>query len=473
MKTFLDQNFLLQTPTAERLYHEYAAGLPIIDYHNHLSPEEIATSHQFKNITEAWLNGDHYKWRAMRANGINEKYITGSAPDREKFRKWAETVPKTIRNPLYHWTHLELQRYFGINDLLSGDNADALYDATTERLQQASYSSVGLLEQLKVEVVCTTDHPTDSLLFHQQHRTSGRALMMRPTFRPDKFLTIGADDHLEFLHKLEEITGDEIRTFDRLVAALESRVDYFHELGCQLSDHGLNQLFADDYAGANLDAMMEKRRSNKALSPQEQRQFQMALLHELATMYYQRGWTMQLHLGAIRNNNSRLLKSVGADVGCDSIGDFAQAEGLSAFLNGLDVKEKLPKTILYNLNPRDNELFATMAGNFNDGSMAGKIQWGSAWWFLDQKDGMEKQIDALSNMGLLSRFVGMLTDSRSFLSFPRHEYFRRILCNQFGNDVHEGLLPDDLDLLGNTVKDICYRNARNYFNFHQEKSTQA
>lgn len=473
MKTFLDQNFLLQTPTAERLYHEYAAGLPIIDYHNHLSPEEIAANHQFKNITEVWLDGDHYKWRAMRANGINEKYITGAAPDREKFRKWAETVPKTIRNPLYHWTHLELQRYFGINDLLSGDNADAVYDATTERLQRASYSSVGLLEQLKVEVVCTTDHPTDSLLFHQQHRTSGRALMMLPTFRPDKFLTIGAGDHLDFLHKLEEITGDEIRTFNQLAAALESRVDYFHELGCQLSDHGLNQLFTDDYAGVNLNAMMEKRRSNKALLPQEQRQFQMALLHELATMYHQRGWTMQLHLGPIRNNNSRLLKSVGADVGCDSIGDFAQAEGLSAFLNGLDVKEKLPKTILYNLNPRDNELFATMAGNFNDGSLAGKIQWGSAWWFLDQKDGMEKQIDALSNMGLLSRFVGMLTDSRSFLSFPRHEYFRRILCNQFGNDLHEGLLPNDLDLLGETVQDICYRNARNYFNFHQEKPTQA
>jgi glucuronate isomerase len=473
MKTFLDQNFLLQSPTAERIYHEYAAGLPIIDYHNHLSPEEIATDHQFKDITEVWLNGDHYKWRAMRANGINEKYITGAAPAREKFRKWAETVPRTIRNPLYHWTHLELQRYFGIKDLLSADNADAIYDATTERLQQKNYASVGLLEQMKVEVVCTTDHPTDSLLFHQQHRTRGRALMMLPTFRPDKFLTIGADDHLEFLYKLEEISGDEIRTFDQLVAALESRVDFFHELGCQLSDHGLNQLFADDYTSASLDGMMAKRRSGKAIAPTEQRQFQMALLHQLAKMYQKRGWTMQLHLGPIRNNNSRLLKSIGADVGCDSIGDFAQAEGLSAFLNGLDIKDQLPKTILYNLNPRDNELFATMAGNFNDGSLAGKIQWGSAWWFLDQKDGMEKQIDTLSNMGLLSRFVGMLTDSRSFLSFPRHEYFRRILCNQFGNDVRDGLLPNDLDLLGNTVKDICYRNAKNYFNFHQQNETKA
>ncbi|TXF90255.1 glucuronate isomerase [Neolewinella aurantiaca] len=470
MKNFLDENFLLQTPTAEKLYHEYAADLPIIDYHNHLSPEEIATDHKFADITEVWLNGDHYKWRAMRANGIDENFVTGPASGREKFRKWAETVPKTIRNPLYHWTHLELQRYFGISDLLSGDNADAVYDATTQQLQQSGYTSVGLLEQMKVEVVCTTDHPTDSLLFHQQHRTRGRALMMLPTFRPDKFLTIGADDHLEFLHKLEAISGSEIRTFDQLVAALEARVDFFHELGCQLSDHGLSQLFPDSYAGANLDAMMEKRRSGKEVSPAGQRQFQMALLHELATMYHQRGWTMQLHLGPIRNNNSRLLSSVGADVGCDSIGDFAQAEGLSSFLNGLDVKHQLPKTILYNLNPRDNELFATMAGNYNDGSLAGKIQWGSAWWFLDQKDGMEKQIDTLSNMGLLSRFVGMLTDSRSFLSFPRHEYFRRILCNQFGNDVHEGLLPNDLELLGNTVKDICYRNARSYFNFHQQKA---
>lgn len=466
MKPFLDQNFLLQTPTAERLYHEYAAGLPIIDYHNHLPPEEIATDHQFGNITEVWLNGDHYKWRAMRANGINENFVTGGAPDREKFRKWAETVPKTLRNPLYHWTHLELQRYFGINDLLSGENADAVYAQATAQLRQATHSSNGLLAQMNVEVVCTTDHPTDSLRFHQEHRTRDRALMMLPTFRPDKFLTIGADDYLGFLEKLEEILGHDIRTFDELLAALESRIDFFHRLGCRLSDHGLGQLYANDFSGADAGAMMRDKRAGKAIAPAAAQQFQMRLLHELALMYHQRGWTMQLHLGPIRNNNSRLLRSVGADVGCDSIGDFPQAEGLSAFLNGLDVKDKLPKTILYNLNPRDNELFATMAGNFNDGSMAGKIQWGSAWWFLDQKDGMEKQLDALSNMGLLSRFVGMLTDSRSFLSFPRHEYFRRILCNQFGNDVRDGLLPNDLDLLGKTIKDVCYRNAKNYFGFH-------
>lgn len=473
MKPFLDQNFLLQTPTAERLYHEYAAGLPIIDYHNHLSPKEIATNHKFADITEVWLNGDHYKWRAMRANGINEGFITGGASPREKFRKWAETVPKTLRNPLYHWTHLELQRYFGINELLSGQNADAVYDQTTEQLQRSSHSSNGLLSQMKVEVVCTTDHPTDALLFHQQHGTCGRALKMLPTFRPDKFLLIGADDHLEFLEKLEEVIGNDIKTFDELLIALETRIDFFHSLGCQLSDHGLNQLFANDFSGADVDAMMRDKRAGKAIAPEDAQQFQMRLLHELAMMYHRRGWTMQLHLGPIRNNNTRLLNLIGADVGCDSIGDFAQAQGLSAFLNRLDMEDKLPKTILYNLNPRDNELFATMAGNFNDGSMAGKIQWGSAWWFLDQKDGMEKQLDTLSNMGLLSCFVGMLTDSRSFLSFPRHEYFRRILCNQFGNDVHNGLLPNDIDLLGETVKDICYRNARNYFNFHEQKTTTA
>lgn len=471
IKPFLDDNFLLQTPTAERLYHDHAAGLPIIDYHNHLSPAEITTDHRFADITEAWLQGDHYKWRAMRANGIDERFVTGSATGREKFRMWAATVPKTIRNPLYHWTHLELQRYFGIADLLHAGNADEVYDQATEQLQQPGFSSQGLLQKMNVEVVCTTDHPTDSLAHHTSHRTSDRALMMLPTFRPDKFLMIGAVDYLEFLHQLEAIVGHEILTFDQLLEALEQRVDYFHALGGQLSDHGLPQLYPVDCSGADVDAMMRDKKAGKVIAPDDARKFQMKLLHELALMYHARGWTMQLHLGPIRNNNSRLLQRVGADVGCDSIGDYPQAEGLSAFLDRLDQDDKLPKTILYNLNPRDNELFATMAGNFNDGSMAGKIQWGSAWWFLDQKDGMEKQIDALSNMGLLSRFVGMLTDSRSFLSFPRHEYFRRILCNQLGNDVHAGLLPNDLDLLGSAVQDICYRNARQYFNFHEDKTT--
>ena len=473
MKPFLDDNFLLQTPTAERLYHEFAADLPIIDYHNHLSPEEVANDHRFANITRAWLAEDHYKWRALRANGIDENFITGDAPDREKFRKWAETVPKTLRNPLYHWTHLELRRYFGITDLLDAGSADDIYDRTEAQLAQADFSSQGLLRRMKVEVVCTTDHPTDSLAHHTAHGTRGRAPQMLPTFRPDKFITINAADFSEYLEKLEAVTGADIRTFDDLLAALEARVDAFAALGCRLSDHGAGCLYADDFAGADVDAMLRDKRAGKAIAPEDARKFQMRLFHELALLYHRRGWTMQLHLGPLRNNNTRLMRRVGADAGCDSMGDLPQAAGLSAFLNRLDTEDRLPKTILYNNNPRDNELFATMAGNFNDGSTPGKVQWGSAWWFMDQKDGMERQLDTLSNMGLLSRFVGMLTDSRSFLSFPRHEYFRRILCNQFGNDVHDGLLPNDLTLIGETVKDICYRNAKNYFNFPEQNPPDA
>lgn len=467
--TFITSNFLLQSTPAQRLYHEYAADLPIIDYHNHLSPEEVATDHRYRSITEVWLAGDHYKWRAMRAAGVNERFITGDATDEQKFQKWAETVPKTLRNPLYHWTHLELQRYFGITELLNGDNATDIYRQTTAKLQEPGFTAQGLLTGRKVEVVCTTDHPTDSLAFHNQHRTGGRAPLLLPTFRPDKFLTINGEDHLSFLSDLEEIAGEDLLTFDQLAAALEARVDYFHELGCRLADHGLTHLHPDDFAGADVDAMMRTKRAGGTVDPAGARQFQMLLLTQLAKMYHTRSWTMQLHLGPIRNNNTRLLRKIGADVGADSIGDYPQAEGLSAFLNRLDDGGELPKTILYNLNPRDNELFATMTGNFNDGSIAGKMQWGSAWWFLDQKDGMEKQLDALSNMGLLSQFVGMLTDSRSFLSFPRHEYFRRILCNQLGNDVEQGLLPNDLKLLGELVQDVCYRNARRYFGFEPVK----
>lgn len=471
MKPFLDHNFLLQNKTAERLYHEYAADLPIIDYHNHLSPEQAATDHQFKTITEVWLEGDHYKWRAMRAAGVSEHFITGDAAPEDKFQKWAETVPKTLRNPLYHWTHLELQRYFGISELLSGENAADVFAATTEQLQQTDFTAQGLLAKMKVEVICTTDDPIDDLAFHSAHRTSGSALKLLPTFRPDKFLAINAEGFSGFLGKLERIIGEEILTFDQLLAALEARIDAFHALGCRLSDHGLTHLHPDAFLGADVDAMMGKRRVGEAISPAAERQFQMRLLSELAKFYHARDWTMQLHLGPLRNNNKRLLRSVGADVGCDSMGDFPQALGLTALLNSLDAAGTLPKTILYNLNPRDNELFATMAGNFQDGITPGKVQWGSAWWFLDQKDGMEKQINALSNMGLLSQFVGMLTDSRSFLSFPRHEYFRRILCNLIGEDVHAGLLPNDLDLLGGLVSDVCYNNARGYFGFYGDQNS--
>ena len=464
IKPFLDKNFLLHNTTAERLYHEFAKNLPIIDYHNHLSPIEIATDKTFSSITEIWLQGDHYKWRAMRAHGIDENYITGNASDKEKFLKWAETVPYTMRNPLYHWTHLELQRYFKIDQLLSPKTAEAIYKQTTDALQRPEYSVHSLLSKMKVALVCTTDHPTDSLSAHQQHLNSESELKMLPTFRPDKFVVINGAEFLIYLEKLEALTESDITSFDDLLSALEQRIDFFHSLGCQLADHGLSQLFDTDFKATTLDKILRKRKNNESLTHQEVATFQTGIMYHLAKMYHHRAWTMQLHLGALRDNNQRLLNQVGVDVGCDSIGDFPQARGLSAFLNRLDSEEKLTQTILYNLNPRDNELFATMMGNFNDGSAPGKIQWGSAWWFLDQKDGMEKQLNTLSNMGLLSHFIGMLTDSRSFLSFPRHEYFRRILCQLIGQDVHKGELPNDLNWLGTMVENICYHNAKRYFN---------
>lgn len=465
VKPFLDLNFLLQNKVAEELYHDYAADLPIIDYHNHLPPDQIADNINFSNITNAWLSGDHYKWRAMRANGVDESYITGQASDKEKFIKWAETVPYTMRNPLYHWTHLELQRYFDISDLLSGNNATDIYDRTSERLQQPEFTTQSLLQKMKVEVVCTTDHPTDSLASHQRARSSDRNLMMLPTFRPDKFLTIDHSDFAEYLRKLETIVAYDISDYDSLVNALTDRIDFFHDLGCRLSDHGLSHLHRVSMDRSTLNHTLEAGRLGSEIDPQSAAQWQMSLLLDLARIYHSKDWTMQLHLGAIRNNNSRLMNTIGADVGADSIGDFDQAVGLSDFLNQLDREEKLSRTILYNLNPRDNEVFSTMAGNFNDGNIAGKIQWGSAWWFLDQKDGIERQLSALSQMGLLSRFIGMLTDSRSFLSFPRHEYFRRILCNLIGQDVTNGELPHDVKWLGETVQNICYYNAKRYFNF--------
>ena len=465
MKSFLDDNFLLQNTTAERLFHEHAKHQPIIDYHNHLSPEEIATDHSFSTITEVWLKGDHYKWRAMRANGVSEQYITGNASDEEKFFKWAETVPYTMRNPLYHWTHLELQRYFGIEQLLNEKSASAIYEQTNAQLATAGFSAIGLLKKMKVEVVCTTDHPTDSLEFHHMHQESNSGIKMLPTFRPDKLVVIDQDDFLPFLYKLEYRVGHSINSFDQLMTALENRIEFFQSHGCQLADHGLSQLYSVDFHSSGLDAILQKRKNDVSITKEEAQIFQTAALYQLGKMYFEKGWTMQFHLGALRDNNQYLLDMVGADVGCDSIGDFEQARGLSLFLNRLATEGKLTKTILYNLNPRDNELFATMIGNFNDGSMPGKIQWGSAWWFLDQKDGMEKQINTLSNMGLLSRFIGMLTDSRSFLSFPRHEYFRRILCNLIGQDVQNGELPNDIEWLGQVVEAVCYHNAKRYFNF--------
>jgi len=465
IKAFLDENFLLENRVAEILYHEYAKDQPIIDYHNHLPPGEIVTNKIFKNLTEVWLKGDHYKWRAMRANGINEDYITGKATDKEKFMKWAETVPYTMRNPLYHWTHLELKRYFGIDKILNKDSGAAIYEEASAQLQAESHSSRGLLEQMNVEVICSTDDPIDSLESHQIMRDSDWKIKLFPGFRPDKFVMIKEAAFSSMVEKLEAVSGITIAGFQDLLDALENRINFFHEMGCRLSDHGLNQVYADVFSDVAADKILKKRLAEKELSHNDVSVFQSAVLYHLGKMYHKKGWTMQFHLGAIRNNNNRLLRLLGADVGADSIGDFEQAIPLSRFLNRLDMESSLGKTILYNLNPSDNELFATIAGNYNDGTIPGKIQWGSAWWFMDQKDGMEKQIKVLSNMGILARFIGMLTDSRSFLSFPRHEYFRRILCNLIGKDVHNGELPHDIPWLGQMVSDICYGNAKRYFEF--------
>lgn len=466
MKKFLDENFLLQTKTAQQLYHEFAKEMPIIDYHCHLPPDQIAEDIQFENISQIWLYGDHYKWRAMRTNGIDERYCTGNKSDSEKFQKWAETVPYTLRNPLYHWTHLELQRYFNIHEILSGDNAMDIYTHCTQKLQTPEFSVRNLLRKMNVVNVCTTDDPIDSLEHHQKLKRDNFEIKVLPAFRPDK--AMNADDPQEltkYISKLEEVSGISVSNYDDYLKALKSRHDYFAENGCAVSDHGLENIFAGDYTDQEIRNIFNSLRNGKTVTPAEILKFKSALLFEFALWDHEKGWVQQYHLGALRSNNTRKLKELGPDTGWDSIGDFSQARSLSKFLNKLDEEDHLAKTIIYNLNPADNELIASMIGNFNDGSVAGKIQFGSAWWFLDQKDGMVKQLNTLSNMGLLSRFVGMITDSRSFLSYPRHEYFRRILCNLIGNDVENGELPGDMKWLGQTVQDISYYNAKTYFNF--------
>lgn len=466
MKQFLNEDFLLSNETAIRLYHEYARQIPIIDYHNHLPPEEVAGNKNFENITRVWLNGDHYKWRAMRANGVEEAYITGEKSDWEKFRAWAATVPYTLRNPLYHWTHLELQRYFGIHDILNADTAEKIFSDTSALLQNKSHSVRGLLEKMNVKLICTTDDPVDNLQYHQQIRNDEWSVKVLPAFRPDKAMNV--DDVNQFnnyLTQLEKAADISISTYNDYLAALKKRHDYFAANQCSVSDHGLEEIYAEEYTSTEIAGIFAKIRSGGALTLTENRKFKSAMLVTFAEWDWEKGFVQQYHLGALRNNNSRMMQQLGPDTGWDSIGDFSQARALAKFLDRLDRDNKLAKTIIYNLNPADNELFATMIGNFNDGTAAGKIQWGSSWWFLDQKDGMTKQINALSNMGLLSRFVGMLTDSRSFLSFPRHEYFRRLLCNLFGEEVENGELPNDIDWIGKVVQDICYNNARNYFNW--------
>lgn len=466
MKNFLDENFLLHTEAARRLYHEYAREMPVIDYHCHLPPQQIAADRQFQNLTQAWLYGDHYKWRAMRTNGVDESYCTGDKPDWDKFQKWAETVPYTLRNPLYHWTHLELQRYFDVRDIVSGRTAKKIYDTCSAKLQTKEYSVRNLLRRMNVRTVCTTDDPIDTLEHHAQLKQEGFEIPILPAFRPDNAMNV--DDPAKFngyIKGLEAVTNVAISNFNDYLSALENRHDFFASMGCTVSDHGLEEMYAEEFTGWEVEAIFNKVRAGKDCDEAERRKFKSAMLVQFAEWDWEKGWVQQFHLGSLRNNNSRMMRKLGPDTGWDSIGDFSQGRALARFLDRLDKEDKLARTILYNLNPADNELFATMIGNFNDGSVAGKIQFGSAWWFLDQKDGMIRQINALSNMGLLSRFIGMLTDSRSFLSYPRHEYFRRILCNLFGEEITNGEMPNDLEWIGKVVRDICYYNARQYFNF--------
>lgn len=466
MKVFLDDNFLLQTKTAEKLYHEHAKNMPIIDYHNHLIPEQIANNKQFTNITQPWLYGDHYKWRAMRTNGVNENFCTGNASDWEKFEKWAETVPYTMRNPLYHWTHLELIGYFGINETLNIKTAKSIYDQTSEMLMTEKYRVQGLLSKMNVDVLCTTDDPIDSLEFHKKIHADNLKFKVFPTWRADKSMAVeNLETYNSYINKLGEVSGIDINSYNSLLSALKKRHDYFAINGCKLSDHGIENFYAEEYTDNEIEYIFKRARKKIELTKEEILKFKSAVLYDLALLDHEKEWTQQFHIGAIRNNNSRFLSKLGPDTGFDSIGDFLIALPMSRFLDRLDKNDKLTKTIIYNLNPADNEIIATMIGNFQDGTITGKIQFGSGWWFLDQKDGMEKQINTLSNLGLLSRFVGMLTDSRSFLSFPRHEYFRRVLCNLFGKDIENGELPNDIPFIGGLIEDICYNNAKNYFKF--------
>jgi glucuronate isomerase len=468
MQRFLDDDFLLGTGTAVELYREFARDRPILDYHCHLSPEQIAGDHRFQTMTELWLGGDHYKWRAMRTNGVPERLITGDASDWEKFQAWASTVPHTLRNPLYHWTHLELRFPFGIvGKTLGPDTAREVYEHCNQLLASEGFTAQRLLGQFGVRVVCSTDDPADSLEPHRRHAQAKSAFTrLLPTFRPDRALAIddiaGWNAWVDRLAAAADVAIDHFSTF---LDALHLRHDYFHETGCRASDHGLERLYAADYTRADVESAFDRARSGKSLSADGAEKFRSAVLYELAVMDHARGWVQQFHLGALRNNNTRARRALGSDTGYDCIGDFPQIDAVIRFLDRLDTTNQLARTILYNSNPRDNEAFATLIGSFQDGTVPGKVQHGSAWWFLDQLDGMKRQLDALSNMGLLSRFVGMLTDSRSFLSYSRHDYFRRLLCNVLGDEVERGLLPADPPLLGALITAVCFRNARDYFGF--------
>ncbi|HRQ49910.1 MAG TPA: glucuronate isomerase, partial [Agriterribacter sp.] len=463
MEPFLNEDFLLQSATAQQLYHEYAATMPIIDYHNHLPPDEIAVNKQFKNMTEIWLKGDHYKWRAMRSNGVDENDITGNADDYTRFKVWAATVPYTMRNPLYHWTHLELRNPFGITALLNESSAEQIYNQCNEKL--AALPVHALLHYFSVETLCTTDDPCDDLRYHLQIKQSGLNVKVLPAFRPDKAMAVeDPGTYNSYIDRLGASANITINSYRQLLDALKIRHNFFHDAGCRISDHGLETMYADDFTLAQLEESFSRIRNGKVPEADEVHRFKSATLHFICGWNAEKQWTQQFHIGALRNNNTRLLQRLGADAGVDSIGDWSIAQPMSAFFNRLDKENKLAKTIIYNNNPAHNAVYATMIGNFQDGITPGKIQFGSGWWFLDQKDGMEEQMNVLSNMGLLSRFIGMTTDSRSFLSWPRHEYFRRILCNLIGNDVENGLLPHDIQWLGKMVQDIAYYNAKRYFN---------
>lgn len=478
--SFINEDFLLETPEARKLYHDYAEGLPILDYHNHLDPRRIAHDLPFRNLSEAWLSEDHYKWRAMRTLGVEERLISGKATDEEKFEAWAASVPPLVRNPLYHWTHLELQRYFGITDLLDELSGPSVYSRANAQLRDAHHTPRRLLERMKVEVICTTDDPADSLEFHREladgerpatpsdlSRPSGFSML--PTFRPDRVFNLSDPEAYRlYLDRLEEASGHSIQNYTDLLEALEHRLAFFAENGCVLADHGLEALPYFQSLPCAPAKVFIKVLEGSHPTPLEQSCFTFALLSHLCKRYHHYGWVQQFHLGALRNTNPRVYAHQGPDSGCDSIGDMPQAQALAGFLGHLEASDSLAKTILYTLNPAWNEVFATMAGNFNGGGVRGKVQFGSGWWYNDQLDGMTRQIEALSNMGVISTFVGMLTDSRSLLSFPRHEYFRRLVCNLFGSDIHRGRLPSDLSHMGKIIGDICYFNAKRYFNFQSQ-----
>ena len=460
---FISDDFLLHTDAARRLYHDHAAGQPILDYHCHLPPADVAGNRRFANLFEIWLEGDHYKWRAMRANGVPERFCTGDAPPYEKFLAWAATVPRCLRNPLYHWTHLELQRYFGIDELLDERSAPAIWKAANERLRSDDLSAHGILRMFDVRAVCTTDDPADPLDHHQTIAASGIPTKVYPTFRPDRALQV--DDPAQFnawVSRLSQVAKQPIVEFSDFLRALEGRHQDFHDIGGRLSDHGLPHCYASPCTDFEAAAIFHRARSGEAATPAEHEQFASNLMLFFGRLDAQKGWTKQLHVGARRNVNTRMLATLGRDTGYDSIGDYPQVEGLAWYLDQLEQQQALPKTILYNNNPVDNYALATMAGNFQDGSLAGRMQFGSGWWYLDQKEGIEWQINALSNVGLLANFVGMLTDSRSFMSYPRHEYFRRVLCNMLGAEMERGELPNDQALVGRMVEDICFGNARRY-----------